>query len=150
MLGIQRVRAARDGFLETRMCLAFPLIHVTIKTRQFSDGSFRSYAYLPETWQLYATIQNLTTLPVIPKGIQTVEDAQLAVAAGAKAIYVSNHGGRQLDTSQSPIDVVLEIYLNAPEVFDQVEVLCDGGVRYGTDVLKLLALGCKAVGMGRP
>jgi isopentenyl diphosphate isomerase/L-lactate dehydrogenase-like FMN-dependent dehydrogenase len=92
----------------------------------------------------------MTTLPVIPKGIMTVEDAQLAVAAGAKAIFLSNHGGRQLDGSPSSLEVAIEIYNQAPEIFSQVEVYADGGVRYGTDVLKLLALGVKAVGLGRP
>jgi hypothetical protein len=101
-------------------------------------------------WALYETLKNLTTLPIIPKGIQTVEDAQLAIAHGAPAIFVSNHGGRQLDTAQTPFEIILEIYNNAPEVFSQTEVLVDGGVRYGTDVLKMLAMGVKAVGMGRP
>jgi isopentenyl diphosphate isomerase/L-lactate dehydrogenase-like FMN-dependent dehydrogenase len=80
----------------------------------------------------------------------TVDDAKLAVAAGAKAIILSNHGGRQLDGSPSSLEVALEIYNSAPEVFTQTEVLADGGVRYGADVLKLLSLGVKAVGLGRP
>ena len=101
-------------------------------------------------WELYETLRNLTTLPIIPKGIQTVEDALLAVEHGAPAIFVSNHGGRQLDTSQSTMEIIMEIYNNAPQVFSQTEVLADCGVRYGTDVLKLLAMGVKAVGMARP
>jgi len=80
----------------------------------------------------------------------TVEDAQLAVKAGAKAIMLSNHGGRQLDGSPSSLEVALEIFETDPGLFKQVEVLADGGVRQGTDVLKLLALGVKAVGLGRP
>lgn len=80
----------------------------------------------------------------------SVEDAQLAVENGAKAIILSNHGGRQLDGSPSSLEVALEIYEKAPEVFTQIEVYADGGVRYGTDILKLLALGVKAVGLGRP
>lgn len=92
----------------------------------------------------------MTTLPVIPKGIQTVEDALLAVSHGAPGIYLSNHGARQLDTSQSPLEVAIEIHVNAPEVFQKLDVLADGGVRYGTDILKLLALGVRAVGVGRP
>ena len=79
-----------------------------------------------------------------------MEDALLAVEHNAPAIYISNHGGRQLDTSQSTMEIVLEIYENAPQIFNQTEVLADCGVRYGTDVLKLLAMGVKAVGMGRP
>lgn len=102
------------------------------------------------TWDTYAAIKKATKLPVIPKGITTVEDAKLAIKAGAPAIYLSNHGGRQLDGSPSPFEIALEIYEEAPEIFKKVEVWADSGVRYGTDVLKLLALGVKAVGLGRP
>ncbi|KAK7952516.1 uncharacterized protein PG986_008244 [Apiospora aurea] len=80
----------------------------------------------------------------------TVEDALLAVEKGAPAIYLSNHGGRQVEYSPSPLEVAYEIYRNAPQVFQQVEVMADRGVRYGTDVVKLLALGVKMVGLGRP
>lgn len=95
-------------------------------------------------------MKNRTKLPIIPKGISTVEDALVAVEKGVKAIYISNHGARQLDHSPSPLEIAYEIRRNAPEVFDKVEVLADSGVRYGSDVLKLLAFGVKAVGMGRP
>ena len=61
-----------------------------------------------------------------------------------------SHGGRQLDTTPSALEVALEIYQEEPEIFKQIEVYADGGVRYGADVLKLLALGVRAVGMGRP
>lgn len=74
----------------------------------------------------------------------------MAVEHGAPAIYISNHGSRQLDTSQTVMEILLEIYDNAPQVFTQTEVLADSGVRYGSDVLKLLAMGVKAVGLGRP
>lgn len=79
-----------------------------------------------------------------------MEDALLAIEKGAPAIYISNHGGRQLDHSPSPLEIAYEIYKNAPEVFTKIDVMADSGVRYGTDVLKLLALGVKMVGMGRP
>ena len=102
------------------------------------------------TWEFYKQLQNLTTLPIIPKGIQTVEDARLAIQYGAPAIFLSNHGGRQLDTSPSALEVALEIHEQDPEIFKETEVYADGGVRYGIDVLKLLALGVKAVGLGRP
>ncbi len=92
----------------------------------------------------------MTDLPIVLKGIQTVEDAREAVARGAQAIYLSNHGGRQTDGVRAPLEVALEIRQQAPEVFDQIEVFADGGVRYGTDVLRLLALGVRAVGLGRP
>jgi len=100
-------------------------------------------------WLLYDQIKNKTSLPVIPKGIQSWEDAVIAVEHGAPAIYISNHGARQLDTAQTTMEILLEIYDNAPQVFNQTEVLADSGVRYGTDVLKMLAMGVKAVGLGR-
>ncbi|KFA73942.1 hypothetical protein S40288_00950 [Stachybotrys chartarum IBT 40288] len=102
------------------------------------------------TWDLYEEMKNHTTLPIILKGITTVEDALTAVERGVPAIWLSNHGARQVDHSPSPLEIAYEIYRNAPQVFSQVEVLADSGVRYGSDVLKLLALGVKAVGLGRP
>ncbi|KAF8542059.1 hypothetical protein BDD12DRAFT_803159 [Trichophaea hybrida] len=93
------------------------------------------------SWRSYAELRKLTKLPVIPKGIQTVEGAKMAVEAGAPAIYISNHGGRQLDYSQLPIETVLEIYTHAPEIFKKTEVFADGGdvkiYRY-TDFLNVL------------
>lgn len=92
----------------------------------------------------------MTDLPIVLKGIANYEDAVLAVEHGVPAIILSNHGGRQLDTTQSSLETALEIYNEAPEVFKKLEVYADGGVRYGTDALKLLALGVRAVGLGRP
>ncbi|KAF9268845.1 FMN-dependent alpha-hydroxy acid dehydrogenase [Marasmius fiardii PR-910] len=102
------------------------------------------------TWDYWQEIQSWTQLPVVPKGIMRVEDAVKAVELGAKAIYLSNHGGRQLDGVPAPLEIALEISEKAPWVFEKTEVFADGGVRYGADVLKMLALGVKAVGMGRP
>jgi L-lactate dehydrogenase (cytochrome) len=85
--------------------------------------------------------------PVIVKGILDIEDARLAIAAGADAIIVSNHGGRQLDGAPSSIRVLPEI---VDAVGDQTEVLMDGGIRSGQDVLKALALGAKGTFIGRP
>ncbi|ORX95253.1 hypothetical protein BCR34DRAFT_579420 [Clohesyomyces aquaticus] len=119
------------------------------RAARYSVGSANS-AYSLLTWDLYQELSKMTSLPIIPKGIQTVEDAREAVKQGVKAIFLSNHGGRQLDTSPSSLEVALEIYNEDPEIFKQVEVFADGGVRYGSDVLKLLSLGVKAVGLGRP
>ena len=91
-----------------------------------------------------------TKLPIILKGITTVEEALLAIEKGVDGIYLSNHGGRQIDHSPSPLEIAYEIHRNAPEVFEKTLVLADSGVRYGSDVLKLLALGVRAVGLGRP
>jgi isopentenyl diphosphate isomerase/L-lactate dehydrogenase-like FMN-dependent dehydrogenase len=98
---------------------------------------------------MYNELRNMTKLPIIPKGILTVEDAKIAVSLGAPAIILSNHGARHLDGVPSPLQVALAIHDEAPELFTQTEVLADCGVRYGTDALKLLALGVKAVGLGR-
>ncbi|KAI0377212.1 FMN-dependent alpha-hydroxy acid dehydrogenase [Hypomontagnella monticulosa] len=119
------------------------------RAARYGVGSADS-AYTLITWDLYDHLQTMTDLPIVLKGIQTVEDAQKAVEHRAPAIYLSNHGGRQIDGARSPLDVALEIHRQAPEVFQQTEVYVDGGVRYGADVVKLLALGVKAVGLGRP
>jgi isopentenyl diphosphate isomerase/L-lactate dehydrogenase-like FMN-dependent dehydrogenase len=85
-------------------------------------------------------------LPVVVKGILTAEDARLACEHGAAAVVVSNHGGRQLDGVPATIDVLHEV---VEAVDGRAEVLLDGGVRRGTDVLKALALGARAVLAGR-
>ncbi|EMD93376.1 hypothetical protein COCC4DRAFT_133702 [Bipolaris maydis ATCC 48331] len=119
------------------------------RAARYSVGSADSSLSLL-TWDLYHQLANMTSLPIIPKGIQTVEDAEEAIKNGVKAIFLSNHGGRQVDTSPSSLQVALEIYKKDPSIFNKVEVYADGGVRYGTDILKLLSLGVKAVGVGRP
>ncbi|KAM0298883.1 hypothetical protein ACHAPM_008316 [Fusarium culmorum] len=119
------------------------------RAARFGVGSADSdYSYI--TWDYYKKLQKMTKLPVIIKGIGSAADAKLAVQHGAPAIILSNHGGRQLDGSPSGLEVALEIHEEAPEVFKKIEVYADGGVRYGADVLKLLSLGVKAVGLGRP
>ena len=83
------------------------------------------------------------------KGITTAEDALLALKHGFKTIYLSNHGGRQLDSASSAFRTLLDIRRKCPEVLQEAEILVDGGVRRGTDVLKALCLGAKGVGLGR-
>ena len=80
------------------------------------------------------------------KGVMSVEDAKKAVDVGASAIMVSNHGGRQLDGSRSPFDQLAEI---VDAVGDKIDVICEGGIRRGTHVLKALSLGAKACSGGR-
>ncbi|MFW9820483.1 MAG: alpha-hydroxy-acid oxidizing protein, partial [Candidatus Thorarchaeota archaeon] len=87
-----------------------------------------------------------TTLPVIIKGIMTVEDALLAIEAGAAAIVVSNHGGRVLDHTPGTAEVLPYI---VREVKDKIKIIADGGIRTGYDVLKMLALGAESVLIGR-
>lgn len=99
------------------------------------------------TWADVEWLRGLSELPVVIKGVLTAEDARLAVEHGAKAVVVSNHGGRQLDRSPASIDVLEEV---VDAVRGEIEVYLDGGVRRGTDVLIALALGARAVLMGRP
>jgi isopentenyl diphosphate isomerase/L-lactate dehydrogenase-like FMN-dependent dehydrogenase len=99
------------------------------------------------TWEALDWFRSITRLPVVVKGILTHEDAALAVAHGASAIVVSNHGGRQLDTATASIEALPEVVEAAAR---RCEVYLDGGVRRGTDVLKALALGARAVFVGRP
>jgi L-lactate dehydrogenase (cytochrome) len=92
-----------------------------------------------------------TDLPIVLKGIQTHEDAYLAsqYAPQVRAIILSNHGGRALDTAPPAVHTLLEIRKYCPEVFDRVEVWVDGGIKRGTDVVKALCLGARGVGVGR-
>lgn len=88
--------------------------------------------------------------PIAIKGIQTAEDAALAVQHGVDAIYLSNHGGRQCDDAPSSIRTLLEIRRFHPEILGQVEIYLDGWVRRGADIIKALCLGATAVALGRP
>ncbi|HEX4965985.1 MAG TPA: alpha-hydroxy acid oxidase [Thermoanaerobaculia bacterium] len=102
------------------------------------------------TWRDVAWLRSITTLPVLVKGIVRSDDALRAAEAGAAGVVVSNHGGRQLDTSPATLDVLPEIADALSAHGHSIEVLMDGGIRRGTDVLKALALGAKAVLLGRP
>jgi 4-hydroxymandelate oxidase len=99
------------------------------------------------TWADLDWLVSSTRLPVVVKGILAPEDARLAVEHGAKAIQVSNHGGRQLDSAVGSLDALPAV---VEAVDGMAEVVLDGGVRRGTDVLKALALGARAVLIGRP
>ncbi|KAH8697224.1 putative mitochondrial cytochrome b2-like protein [Talaromyces proteolyticus] len=101
------------------------------------------------TWDDIAFVRKHTHLPVCLKGVMSADDAILAMEAGADGILLSNHGGRNLDTSPPSIITLLELQRRCPEVFDRMEVYVDSGIRRGTDILKAMALGATAVGMGR-
>jgi isopentenyl diphosphate isomerase/L-lactate dehydrogenase-like FMN-dependent dehydrogenase len=99
------------------------------------------------TWAFLEELKSYTKVPVIIKGLLTAEDAKLAIQYGAAGIVVSNHGGRYLEGAPSTIEVLPEI---VDAVQGRIPVLIDGGFRRGTDVLKALAIGAKAVLVGRP
>ncbi|OGQ78778.1 MAG: hypothetical protein A3F90_15080 [Deltaproteobacteria bacterium RIFCSPLOWO2_12_FULL_60_19] len=98
------------------------------------------------TWETMDAIKKISGLPFILKGVATAEDAALAVKHGVSAVYVSNHGGRQLDHGRATIEML-------PEVVDAVggraEIVLDGGITRGSDVVKALALGARAVAIGK-
>jgi isopentenyl diphosphate isomerase/L-lactate dehydrogenase-like FMN-dependent dehydrogenase len=98
------------------------------------------------TWKDLEQLVADSPVPVLLKGVQTGEDARLAAEHGAAGIVVSNHGGRQLDTVAATIDLLPECI---EAVDGRIEVLVDGGIRRGTDVLVALALGARAVLVGR-
>lgn len=99
------------------------------------------------TWEAVDWLCSITTLPVLAKGVLSGEDARLAVEHGAAGIIVSNHGGRQLDGGLSTCEALPEV---VEAIAGRVDVLVDGGIRRGTDIVRALALGARAVLIGRP
>ena len=98
------------------------------------------------TWETMDAINEIAGLPFILKGVATAEDAAIAVKHGVGAVYVSNHGGRQLDHNRATIEMLPEI---VEAVGGRAEIVLDGGIVRGSDVLKALALGAKAVAIGK-
>jgi 4-hydroxymandelate oxidase len=123
-----------------------------LTTPHLHDLNFGKRAILtpsrtPLTWKGVSWLRSITSCPLILKGILDPDDAELAVESGADAVFVSNHGGRNLDTAPASIDALPFI---AERVNGRIPVLVDGGIRRGTDILKALAFGATAVGIGRP
>ena len=98
-------------------------------------------------WSDLEWLASSTSLPVVVKGVHRPDDAERAIESGAAGVVVSNHGGRQLDTVPATIEMLPAV---VEAVGDRADVLLDGGVRRGTDVVKALALGARAVLIGRP
>jgi L-lactate dehydrogenase (cytochrome) len=98
------------------------------------------------SWRDLEWLRSIWDGPIVVKGIQTVADAVLAADVGVAAIALSNHGGRQLDTAPAPFDLVAPV---ADAVGDRLEILCDGGVRRGSDIVKAVAAGARACMGGR-
>ena len=99
------------------------------------------------TWRDMEWLRSLSQMPIVLKGILDAADAGLAVESGADGIIVSNHGGRNLDTAPATLDALPGV---VDRVAGRVPVIVDGGIRRGTDIVKALALGASAVGIGRP
>ena len=145
-------RVVKAGYMA--LCLTVDTAHYSRRERQMMNRwlppskrveSQRIYQAMV-TWQLMDAIKQHAGLPFILKGVATAEDAKIAVEHGVDVIYVSNHGGRQLDHGRGTIDVVPEI---VETVKGRADIVLDGGVTRGTDVLKALALGCKGVTIGK-
>ncbi len=117
----------------------------TVHGRAPADFSGRIDAGL--TWADVETLASTSELPMLVKGILTADDARRAAAHGAAGVIVSNHGGRQLDTVLSGADALPAV---VEAVGAEIDVLVDGGIRRGTDIVKALALGARAVMVGRP
>ena len=147
-----------DGALHPAWTWAFvrsePIKFANVVTREVGDGSdavslaeYVSSQFDPSlSWADLDWMRTIWDGPIVVKGIQTVEDARLAVDAGVDAIALSNHGGRQLDTAPTPLDLVEPV---VQAIGDAAPVLCDGGVRRGSDIVKALALGATACMAGR-
>jgi glycolate oxidase len=98
------------------------------------------------TWEKLDQIKDAIGLPMMIKGIATAADAKLAVQHGIDVVWISNHGGRQLDHSRGTLDMLAEV---VAAVDGKAEVVLDGGIQRGTDVVKAVAMGAKAVAIGK-
>lgn len=144
-------RVKRAGY--QALCLTVDTAYYGRRERQMMDRwlppSRRMSGYEHRaalTWEIMAAIKEMAGLPFILKGLATAEDAAMAVQHGVSAIYISNHGGRQLDHGRGTIDMLPEI---VAAVAGKAEIVLDGGIVRGSDVLKALALGAKAVAIGK-
>ena len=144
-------RVKRAGY--SALCLTVDTAHYGRRERQMMDRwlppSRRGVGYEYRaglTWDTLDAIKQMAGLPFILKGVATAEDAVLAVEHGVSAIYVSNHGGRQLDHGRATIDMLPEI---VDAVGGRAEIVLDGGIVRGSDVLKAITLGARAVAIGK-
>src|SRR5918992_2931562 len=145
-------RVKQAGYIA--LCLTVDTAHYSRRERQMmnrwlppnkrTETSRHFQAML--TWEMLDAIKRMAGLPFILKGVATAEDAKIALDRGVDVIYISNHGGRQLDHGRGTIEVLPEI---VEAVKGKADIILDGGVSRGTDVIKALALGCKAVTIGK-
>ena len=147
---LQRVKQA--GY--RALCLTVDTAHYSRRERQMMNRwlppskrtETRRHFQAMVTWEMMAAIKKMAGLPFILKGVATAEDAKIAIDLGVDVIYVSNHGGRQLDHGRGTIDILPEVVEAAN---GKADILLDGSILRGTDVLKALALGAKAVTIGK-
>lgn len=151
-------RTIVDGLLHPSWTWALlrsePIRFANVVDRDVGDGTdavhladYVDHQFDPSlSWADLAWLRDLWSGPIVLKGVQTVGDARQAADHGVDAVALSNHGGRQLDTVPAPIELVAPV---VDAVGDRVAVLCDGGVRRGSDVVKAVALGARAVMIGR-
>ena len=142
----RRERDHRNGFfdLPPGMCCE----NLREPTTCGEPGRARPIVFRPElSWDDIAWLRKTTALKIVLKGVTHPEDARLAVDAGVHALMVSNHGGRQLDTVPATVGLLPAI---ADAVDGSLPLMLDGGIRRGTDVVKAIALGARAVAVGRP
>ena len=133
---------------------AEPIAFANVVGRSVGDGStpvslseYINTQFDPSlSWEDIDWFRRMWDGPIVLKGVQSVEDARLAADAGVEAIALSNHGGRQLDAAPPPLELVAPV---ADAVGDRVEIICDGGIRRGSDIVKALALGARACMAGR-
>ncbi|KAF5586395.1 cytochrome b2 mitochondrial [Fusarium subglutinans] len=119
--------------------------------KQNKQSRAASAAISPDvTWVHVKTIKDTLGIPIFVKGIQCAEDAMEAFESGCEGIYISNHGGRGVDTSQPTLLTLAEINIKCPQLLSQMSVFIDGGIRRGTDVFKAICLGAHGVCLGRP
>ena len=156
--GSDRITLERGRLADTRKC---ETCHETarggsgggtgdMKRKPMFDGlgpDMLPYTYPSVTWDLIKKLRDTVKMKIVVKGLATREDAELAVKHGLDGVHVSNHGGRADDGGRSSIESLPEI---VAAVNGKIPVLFDSGVRRGTDVVKALALGANAVGIGRP
>ncbi|MEA5533538.1 alpha-hydroxy acid oxidase [Crocosphaera sp. XPORK-15E] len=152
MMGRREADVRNQFTLPSHLQLA-NLVSLTDLAIPSTIGESGLFAYFQQqidpsiTWKDLEWLQSITNLPIVLKGILRADDAILAVKNGVKGIIISNHGGRQLDGVIASLDALPNI-VNA--VGDKIDILMDGGIRRGTDIFKALALGAKAVLIGRP
>jgi 4-hydroxymandelate oxidase len=143
----KRERNIRNNYRRTRGINYYPKPGAASANAPRPAGRASEGSDPAATWKDLEWIKSATDLPVVAKGIMTGEDVELCAKAGADAVIVSNHGGRHLDNTLATIEVLSE---SVEAAKGTMEIFLDGGIRRGADVVKAIALGAKAVFIGRP